>query len=178
MAFLISWSCAPGPVGVSFQGSWIDRGSQEDWPRTDSQQTLTDPTRAQRLLALKPPDGHPSAPALAQDCLSCDGGEAPGSVLPPTPHHDRHGGTPPLVAFMQQYPERTALFPQPGRTGAASLLRLCNPVSLRSRSPIPSVTSRTALLLGLLLSLLASAHPFLHREINSPQLFMAGKYFM
>lgn len=26
MAFRISWSCAPGPVGVSFQGSWIDRG--------------------------------------------------------------------------------------------------------------------------------------------------------
>lgn len=82
MAFRISWSCAPGLLGVSFQGSWIGRDSQGDWHRTDSHQALRDPTRAQRLFAFKPSDGHPSALGHAQGCLGCDSGEAPCPVLP------------------------------------------------------------------------------------------------
>lgn len=61
--------------------------------------------------------------------------------------------------------------------GAQALLHCSGFASLRAWSCIPSVTSCITLLLGFL-SLLATAHPFLHREKNDPQVFKAGRYFM
>lgn len=125
MAFCISWSCAPGPLGVSFQGSWVG------W---DSQRNI----RVQKLLALEPPDF-----LLLQDMPRTVSVVMGGGILPcapPKPHHDRHGVTSLLTTFTQQRYECSGLLPQP--QAAASLLRLCTSASLFSQTHISGVASR------------------------------------